>query len=81
MLGNQFLSAGSRAKASKFVEDFPYVFSKTDAYLLPDHLILDQVVKVLFRFGLPPSMKIHNVFHASLLEPVVPNLFPDRVAP
>jgi hypothetical protein len=54
---------------------------KLDFRRLGPFKILDQVGYVSFRLGLPPSMKIHNVFHASLLEPVVPNPFPDRVAP
>ncbi|SOV03534.1 uncharacterized protein UDID_19082 [Ustilago sp. UG-2017a] len=30
---------------------------------------------------LPPSMKIHNVFHVDRLEPYVPNTIPNRVQP
>ena len=40
--------------------------------------IADQVNPVAFRLNLPHSMKIHNVFHVSLLEPYTPNTLPGR---
>jgi hypothetical protein len=54
---------------------------KLDFRRLGPFKILDQVGKVSFRLQLPPSMKIHNVFHASLLEPAVSNPFSNRVIP
>lgn len=43
--------------------------------------ILAQVNAVTFRLKLPDSMRIHPVFHASLLKPFHENSFPGRVLP
>ena len=40
--------------------------------------ILAQINNVTFKLKLPDSLKIHPVFHCSLLKPFVENTFPDR---
>ena len=41
--------------------------------------IIGQVGSSSYRLGLPSSIRIHPVFHVSLLEPYVANTFPRRV--
>ena len=53
--------------------------SKLDVRRLGPFVIIKKVGFFAFRLELPPSMKIHLVFHISLLEPHVANLFPGRV--
>jgi len=53
--------------------------NKLDYRFIGPFKILDQVSTHAFRLELPPSMKIHNVFHVSLLEPHKPNTIPHRV--
>lgn len=43
--------------------------------------VIERIGVVSYRIDLPPSMKIHNVFHVSLLEPVVENMFDNREIP
>jgi hypothetical protein len=52
--------------------------SKLDYKRLGPFTIADQVNPVAFRLNLPHSMKIHDVFHVSLLEPYTPNTLPGR---
>ena len=40
--------------------------------------ILSQVNPVAYKLKLPPTLKIHNVFHVSLLEPYIQNTIPTR---
>ena len=53
--------------------------SKLDVCRLGPFAIIAQVGSSAFHLDLPPSMKIHPVFHVSLLEPYVENNFPGRV--
>ena len=53
--------------------------SKLDVRRLGPFGIIAQVGLSAFHLDLPPSMKIHPVFHVSLLEPYVENNFPGRV--
>ena len=55
--------------------------SKLDVRRLGPFDILEQIGNSAYRLGLPPQMKIHPVFHVSLLEPHVANTFPGRVVP
>jgi hypothetical protein len=43
--------------------------------------ILEKIGTVAYRLDLPPSFRIHNVFHASLLEPAQLNTIPSRKIP
>ena len=40
--------------------------------------IIKKINDVAFKLELPPTLKIHPVFHVNLLEPVVTDNFPDR---
>ena len=53
--------------------------SKLDVRRLGPFVIIEKVGLSAFRMELPPSMKIHPLFHISLLEPHVANTFPGRV--
>ena len=53
--------------------------SKLDMRQLGPFVIIEKVGLFAFRLDLPPSMKIHPVFHINLLEPHVANTFPGRV--
>ena len=55
--------------------------SKLDVRRLGPFPVIGPVGRSAFRLSLPPSMKIHPVFHVSLLEPHVANTFPGRVVP
>ena len=55
--------------------------SKLDVRRLGPFPVIGPVGNSAFRLQLPPSMKIHPVFHVSLLEPHVANMFPGRVVP
>ena len=52
---------------------------KLDYKRLGPFIITDKVGKAAFRLQLPPSMKIHPVFHVGLLERFHPNDIPGRV--
>jgi hypothetical protein len=54
---------------------------KLDSKLLGPFPIIAKVGELAYRLQLPPSMKIHNVFHVSLLEPFFSNPFPGRDIP
>ena len=41
-------------------------------------MIAAEINSVAFQLNLPASMKIHDVFHVSLLEKYVPNIIPGR---
>ena len=43
--------------------------------------VLDKIGELDYRLELPHWLKIHNVFHVSLLEPHHPNPFPTRDSP
>ena len=53
--------------------------SKLDVLRLCPYPLIGQVGSSAYRLGLPSTVKIHQVFHVSLLEPHVPNTFPGRV--
>ena len=53
--------------------------SKLDVRRLGPYPILGPIGKSAYKLLLPPSMKIHPVFHVSLLELHVANTFPGRV--
>ena len=53
--------------------------SKLDVRRLGPFPIIGQVGSSSYRSGLPSSIKIHLVFHVSLLEPHVANTFPRRL--
>ena len=55
--------------------------SNLDVRRLGPFAIIGPVGNFAYRLRLPPSMKIHPVFHVSLLEPHVANTFPGRVVP
>ena len=52
---------------------------KLDVRRLGPYEIEGAVGRSAFKLILPPTMKIHPVFHVSLLEPHVANTFPGRV--
>jgi len=54
--------------------------AKFDFRRLGPFSISRQVNPVTFKLDLPAAMRIHDVFHVSLLEPFVPNTIPGRVA-
>jgi transposase InsO family protein len=54
---------------------------KLDDKRLGPFTIVKAVGRSAFRLALPPSMRIHPVFHASLLEPYHPNTLPSRSVP
>jgi hypothetical protein len=43
--------------------------------------IIAKINDVAFRLKLPPTFKIHDVFHVSLLEPHISNTIPGRIPP
>ena len=53
--------------------------TKLDVRRLGPFEILEQIGSSAFRLKLPSAIKIHPVFHVSLLEPHVANPFSDRV--
>lgn len=54
---------------------------KLDHRKLGPFSILQQINPVAFKIELPSTMKIHNVFHASLLEPTTTNELSERYQP
>ena len=54
---------------------------KLDYKKLGPFRIIECVNPVTFRLELPPHFRIHNVFHASLLEPYHPSTIPGRHSP
>ena len=53
--------------------------AKLDVRRLGPFEILEQIGSSAFRLKLPSAIKIHPVFHVSLMEPHVANPFPNRV--
>ena len=53
--------------------------SELDVRRLGPFPIIGPIGNSAYRLRLPPSIKIHPVFHVSLLEPHVANTFPGRV--
>ena len=54
---------------------------KLDVRHLGPYEIEEAVGRSAFKLKLPPTMKIHPMFHVSLLEPHVANTVPGRVVP
>ena len=54
---------------------------KLDYRKLGPFQIIEHINPVTFRLELPPHFRIHNVFHASLLEPHHPSTIPGRHSP
>ena len=55
--------------------------NKLDFRKIGPFTIIKKINSVAYKLNLPPSMKIHPVFHVSLLEPYYPNQFPNRTQP
>ena len=55
--------------------------NKLDYQRLGPYLITKQINEVAFQLDLPPHMRLHPVFHVSLLEPYASNSIPGRVVP
>ena len=55
--------------------------NKLDYQRLGPYLITKQINGVAFQLDLPPHMRLHPMFHVSLLEPYTSNSIPDRVVP
>ena len=53
--------------------------SKLDVRRLGPFPVIGRIGTLAYRLELPSSIKIHPVFHVSLLEPHNPNTFPGRV--
>ena len=51
---------------------------KLDYKQLGPYEVIEEINPVTYRLKLPPEVKIHDVFHVSLLEPVVENDIPNR---
>ena len=54
---------------------------KLDHQRLGPFKISTKINDVAFRLDLPPTLRLHPVFHCSLLEPFTPSTLPDRVVP
>ncbi|SOV08288.1 uncharacterized protein UDID_17342 [Ustilago sp. UG-2017a] len=54
---------------------------KLDYRCLGPFSVSEVISSHAYRLQLPPSMKIHNVFHVDRLEPYVANTIPNRVQP
>ena len=54
---------------------------KLDNRYLGPFVIKDKISSHAFRLELPTTMRIHNVFHVSLLEPYHENTLPGRIQP
>ena len=55
--------------------------NKLDYQRLGPYLITKQINEVAFQLDLPPHMRLHPVFHVSLLEPYASNSIPGRIVP
>ncbi len=55
--------------------------TKLDYKKLGKFKIIQKVSSYAYKLDLPPSMKIHPVFHISLLEPVATDPLPGQVQP
>ncbi|XXQ39875.1 reverse transcriptase [Plasmodiophora brassicae] len=54
---------------------------KLDDRLLGPFQVVRTVNPVAYEVKLPPTSRLHNVFHVSQLEPYTPNVFPHRLQP
>ena len=55
-----------------------YPFAKLGYKKLGPFRIIERINPVVFRLALPPTFRIHNVFHVSLLELYHPSQIPRR---
>jgi len=74
-------SAGDKVWLSSLNISTQRPSKKLDWKRLGPFTILERIGTQAYRLQLPSSMKVHPVFHVSLLEPYVPSTIPNRTRP